>query len=145
MIKIVSFNDLYLRLTFYNTGDTASFQTKVKEQLQLDVTEAQQEYTTAIQKEQVAKADYQRRQFLKDNPKEVKSAADRALVRRETSHYKSEFDALRKKRKEAKKEADEAFKALDTHKEEESKGFVRENDITKENGQYKTLWTHLPR
>lgn len=133
------------RLTFYNTGDTASFQTKVKEQLQVDVTEAQQEYTDAIIQEQAAKADFKRRQFLKDNPKEVKSAADKALVKRETSHYQAEYDKLKKKRREAKKEADEAFKALDAHKDDESKGFVRENDIIKENGQYKSMWTHLPR
>ena len=111
----------------------------------MDVTEAQQEYTDAILQEQAAKADVKRRQFLKDNPKEVKSAADKALVKRETSHYQSEYDKLKKKRREAKKEADEAFKALDAHKEDESKGYVRENDITKENGQYKSMWTHLPR
>ena len=113
--------------------------------MQVDVTEAQQEYTDAILQEQAAKADVKRRQFLKDNPKEVKSAADKALVKRETSHYQSEYDKLKKKRREAKKEADEAFKALDAHKEDESKGYVRENDITKENGQYKSMWTHLPR
>ena len=130
---------------FYNTGDTASFQTKVKEQLQVDVTEAQQEYTDAILQEQAAKADAKRRQFLKDNPREVKTAADKILVKRETSHYQTEYDKLKKKRRDAKKEADEAFKALEAHKDDESKGFVRENDITKENGQYKSMWTHLPR
>ena len=117
----------------------------MKEQLQLDVTESQEDYTKAITEEQQAKADLKRRQYLKNNPKEVKSRADKNLVGKETSFYQTEYDKCKKKRREAKKEADEAFKALDAHKEDESKGFVRENDITKENGQYKSLWTHLPR
>ena len=132
------------RLTFFDVGDTEDFHTKIRDQLQMDYSEAQQEYNTATLEESSAKADLRRRKFLKDNPKEVKSRADKNLVARDTSHYQTEFEAKRKLRRDAKKELDEAYKAFDTHRDEEAKGFVKENDITKVGSQYKANWTHLP-
>ena len=110
----------------------------------MDYTEAQQDYNTATLEESSAKIDLKRRKFLRENPKEVKSRADKTLVARETSHYQTEWEAKRKARREAKKELDEAYKAFDTHRDEEAKGFVKENDITKVGSQYKANWTHLP-
>ena len=110
----------------------------------MDYTEAQQEYSNATLEESSAKADLKRRKFLRENPKEVKSKADKQLVTKETSAYQTEYEAKRKLRREAKKELDEAYKAFDTHREEEAKGFVKENDITKVGSQYKANWTHLP-
>lgn len=48
-------------------------------------------------------------------------------------------------RQNAKKEMDESYKAFDAHRDEEAKGFVKENDIVKIGTQYKANWTHLPR
>ena len=106
--------------------------------------EAQEEYNEAIIEEDENKTSYKRRAFLKENPKAVKTSADRKLCDHETSWYKTNLDAAKAKRKTAKKEVDEAQKALDSHKEEEAKGFQRENDIQKIGNQYKTSWTHLP-
>ena len=131
-------------MTFYDTGDTGDFQSKVKEQLAQDLAEAQEEYNAAILAEADAKADKKRSQHLKQHPKEIKSKADRNLMKKDPSIYETEWAAKRTARKAAKKEVDEAFKALDTHKEEENKGFVRDNDIVKIGTQYKASWTHLP-
>ena len=131
-------------MNFFNVGDTASFQIKVKEQLVNDLREAQEEYNDAILEEDEAKTSHKRRAFLKENPKAVKTAADRKLCGFETSWYKTNLDAAKAKRKTAKKEVDEAQKALDSHKEDEAKGFQRESDIQKVGNQYKTAWTFLP-
>ena len=133
-----------LRLTYFDVGDTEDFHTKIRDQLQMDYTEAQQDYNNATLEESSAKADLKRRKFLKENPKEVKTKADKALVAKETSAYQTEWDAKKKARREAKKELDEAYKAFDTHRDEEAKGFIKENDITKIGSQYKANWTHLP-
>ena len=131
-------------MTYFDVGDTEDFHTKIRDQLQMDYQEAQQEYNTATLEESSAKADLKRRKFLKENPKEVKSKADKQLVAKETSVYQTEWEAKRKTRREAKKELDEAYKAFDTHREEEAKGFIKENDITKVGSQYKANWSHLP-
>ena len=144
MFTFVNYSCNSFRLTFYDTGDAGDFQTKVKEQLVQDYAEAQNDYNAAILEESSAKIDKNRRKHLRDNPKEVKSKADKTLVSKELSHYSEIFDAKRKARKEAKKEVDEAYKALESHKDEEIKGFVRENDIVKVGTQYKASWTHLP-
>ena len=65
-------------------------------------------------------------------------------MKKDLSIFETDWQAKRTARKAAKKEVDEAYKALDTHKEDESKGFVRENDIVKVGTQYKASWTHLP-
>lgn len=135
----------YFRLKFFNVGDTAAFHTTIKEHLLLDVTEAQEELNTAILEESSAKTAHKRRKFLKDNPKEIKTKADKDLCLKATSIYHTEWKEKSVIRKAAKKEYDEAAKALEGHKEDELKGFVRENDIQKDGSQYKTLWTHLPR
>ena len=122
-----------------------AFQTKIKEQLVTDLRESQQEYNDAVILEEAAKVDYQRRKFLKENPKEVKSEEDRALCKKGLTWYKTEKDRLRGNRKTAKKDYDESIKALDGHKDEEANGFIRENDIQKIGNQYKANWTHLPK
>ena len=132
-------------MSFFNTGDTVAFQTKIKEQLVTDLRESQQELNDAILEESAMNVDHKRRKYLKENPKEVKSSKDKALCAKETSWYKGELERLKTARRAAKKEFDEATKALDAHKEDESKGFVRENDIQKVGNQYKATWTHLPR
>ena len=132
------------RLVFYNTGDTAEYQLKVREQLTVDVTESQEWYNEAVVEEEKAKTDFRRRKFLRENPSEVSTDNDRRLIGRETTYWKKKYKKMISKRKAAKKECDEAFKALESHKEEESRGFERENDIQKIGSQYKTLWTHLP-
>ena len=106
--------------------------------------EAQEDYNAAILEEEDAKKDHKRRAFLKENPKAVKTAEDRKLCGHETTWYKNLWDTAKTKRRAAKKEADEAQKALDGHKEDEAKGFQRENDIQKIGNQYKTSWTFLP-
>ena len=131
-------------MTYFNCGDTEAFQLKVKDQLLTDYAEAQEEYNQAILVEAEAKKKYKRRKFLKENPKEVKTKEDRTLVQRETSQYHTDWRTLVDKRKAAKKESDEAYKSLEAHKDEEAKGFVRENDIQKVGSQYKASWTHLP-
>ena len=131
-------------MTFYDTGDTGDFQSKVKEQLAQDLAESQEEYNAAILAEVDAKADLKRHKYLKLHPKEVKSKADRNIMKKDLSVYEADFQAKKAARKAAKKEVDEAFKSLDTHKEDENKGFVRENDIVKVGTQYKASWTHLP-
>ena len=109
-----------------------------------DYQEAQENYNLATLEESKAKLDYKRRKFLKENPKETKSKQDKQLVTKETSVYHTEYRTKMKARQAAKKEADEAYKALEEHKDEEAKGFVRENDIQKVGSQYKASWTHLP-
>ena len=133
------------RLNFYNVGDTASFQQKIKEQLVMDLREAQEEYNSLTLEEDQAKIKLKRRAFLKENPKEVKTSKDRQLCSQETTKYKNDLVAIKTRRKAAKKEFDEAHKALESHKEEEASGFSRENDIEKVGNQYRTTWTHLPR
>ena len=91
-----------------------------------------------------AKMDLKRYQFLRKNSKVTKSKADKKLLAKDEAHWESEWQAKRTARKSAKKEIDEAFKALDAHKDDEIKGFVRENDIVKVGTQYKASWTHLP-
>ena len=66
-----------LRLSYFDVGDTEDFHTKIRDQLQMDYQEAQQDYNTATLEESSAKADLKRRKFLKENPKEVKSKADK--------------------------------------------------------------------
>lgn len=129
---------------FYNTGDTNEYQLRVREQLTVDVTESQEWFEEAVIEEEKAKVDFHRRKFLRDNPAEVKNENDRRLVAKETTYWKKRYKKFTAKRKAAKKECDEALKALETHKDEEAKGFERENDIQKVGSQYKTLWTHLP-
>ena len=131
-------------LTFYDTGDAGDFQSKIKEQLAQDLAEAQEEYNAAILAEADAKKDKRRRIHLQTHPKDVKSKSDKNLMKHDEKHWENEWQNKRTARKAAKKEIDEAYKAFDTHKEEESKGFVRENDITKVGSQYKASWTHLP-
>ena len=126
-------------------GDTAAFHVKIKEQLVTDLREAQEEYNVQTLAEDQAKANYKRRAFLKENPKEVTTSKDRHLCSKETSTYKTEWEAVKQKRRAAKKEFDEAHKALESHKEEELSGFARENEIEKVGSQYRTTWTHLPR
>ena len=118
--------------------------TKVKEQLVQDYAEAQADYNAAILEESSAKVDRNRRKHLQDKPKDVKSKADKVLVTKNLSHYQDLYDAKKKARGEAKKELDETYKSLESHKDEELKGFVRENDIVKVGSQYKASWTHLP-
>ena len=65
-------------------------------------------------------------------------------MKKDETHWETEWQAKRTARKSAKKEVDEAYKALDAHKDDEIKGFVRENDIIKVGTQYKASWTHLP-
>ena len=134
----------YFRLTYFNTGDTQAFQQKVKDQLITDYSEAQEEYNAAILEESKAKTDFKRRKFLKENPKTKMSKTDKELASKETSHWQKIWEDKKTARRNAKKESDEAYKALETHKDEEAKGFVRENDIQKVGSQYKTSWTHLP-
>ena len=110
----------------------------------MDYTDAQLEYNSAVLEDSSSKADYKRRKFLKDNPLEVKTKADKTLVAKEVTHYYDLWQTIKQRRKDAKKEMDEAKKALDSHKEEEAKGFVRTNDIVKVGSQYKAHWTHLP-
>lgn len=131
-------------MTFFDVGDTEDFHVKIRDQLQMDYQEAQQDYNNATLEESSAKIDLKRRKYLKENPKEVKTKADRTLVSKETTVYQTEFEAKRKIRRDAKKELDEAYKAFDSHREEEAKGFIKENDITKVGSQYKATWTHLP-
>ena len=95
--------------------------------------------------ESAAKTQHKRRKFLKDNPKENKTAADKSLCGKTTTHYHDEWRAKVAVRKIAKKDYDEAAKALESHKDDELKGFVKENDIQKVGNQYRTMWTHLPR
>ena len=132
-------------MNFYNVGDTAAFHVKIKEQLVTDLREAQEEYNNQTLAEDQAKADYKRRAYLKEHPKEVNCAKDRQLCAHGTSHYKTEWENIKGKRRAAKKEFDEASKALDNHKEEEASGFSRENDVEKVGSQYQTTWTCLPR
>ena len=132
-------------MKFFNVGDTAAFHNTIKEHLLLDVAESQEELNTAILKESSAKADYKRRKFLKENPKEIKTSADQSLCSKQTTWYHDDWKAKSLVRKNAKKDYDEAAKALDSHKEDELKGFVKENDIQKVGNQYRTMWTHLPR
>ena len=110
----------------------------------IDYQDAQQEYNRAILENSNAKKDHHRRQFLKENPSEVKTAADKKLVAKCVTDYYNTWQEKKKIRRAAKTEVDEAKKALDTHKDEEEKGFVRENDIVKIGSQYKANWTHLP-
>ena len=110
----------------------------------MDYQDAQQEYNLAILENSNAKKDWQRRQFLKDNPTEVKSAADKKLVAKSVTEYHTIWQDKKKTRRSTKTELDEAKKALETHKDEEEKGFIRENDIVKMGSQYKANWTHLP-
>ena len=135
----------FSRLNFYNVGDTAAFHVKIKEQLVTDLREAQEEYNAQTLAEDQAKTDHKRRAFLKENPKEVNCPKDRQLCSRETSWYKTEWETVKAKRRAAKKEFDEAHKALDSHKEEELSGFSRDNDVEKVGSQYRTTWTCLPR
>ena len=132
-------------MKFFNVGDTAAFHNTVKEHLVLDVSETQEDLNTAIMEESAAKTQHKRRKFLKDNPKESKTAADKALCAKTTTHYHDEWRAKVAVRKVAKKDYDEAAKALESHKDDELKGFVKENDIQKVGNQYRTMWTHLPR
>ena len=133
------------RLSYFDIGDTENFHNQVRDQLQLDYTEAQQDYNTATLEESSAKADHRRRKFLKENPKETKTKADRKLLAYDVDYYYDIWQAKRKTRQNAKKEMDESYKAFDAHREEEAKGFVKENDIVKIGTQYKANWTHLPR
>ena len=132
-------------MKFFNVGDTAAFHNTIKEHLLLDVAETQEELNTAILEESSAKATHKRRKFLKDNPKEIKTTADKNLCAKNTTHYYDEWRAKNAIRKTAKKDYDEAAKALESHKDDELKGFVKENDIQKVGNQYRTMWTHLPR
>ena len=118
--------------------------TKVKEQLVQDYADAQNDYNAAILEESGAKVDKNRRKHLRDNPADIKTKADKNLVSKKLSHYQEVFEAKRKVRRDAKKELDETYKSLESHKDEEIKGFVRENDIVKVGTQYKASWTHLP-
>ena len=132
-------------MKFFNVGDTAAFHNTVKEHLLLDVAESQEELNTAILEESAAKSAHKRRKFLKENPKEIKTAADKSLCAKNVTHYYDDWKAKSAVRKTAKKEYDEAAKALESHKDDEVKGFVKENDIQKVGNQYRTMWTHLPR
>ena len=136
---------LKFRLNFYNVGDTAAFHVKIKEQLVTDLRESQEEYNLQTLAEDEAKADHKRRAYLKEHPKEVNCAKDRLLCSKPETWYKTEWENVKVKRKAAKKEFDEANKALENHKEEESSGFSRENDVEKVGSQYRTTWTCLPR
>ena len=118
--------------------------TKVKEQLVQDYADAQNDYNAAILEESGAKVDKNRRKHLRDNPADIKTKAVKNLVSKKLSHYQEVFEAKRKVRRDAKKELDETYKSLESHKDEEIKGFVRENDIVKVGTQYKASWTHLP-
>ena len=109
-----------------------------------DLAEAQEEYNAAILLEADAKVELRRYRHLKAHPKDIKSKTDKNLMKKDETHWETEHQTKRTARKAAKKEVDEAFKALDTHKDDEMKGFVRENDIVKVGSQYKASWTHLP-
>ena len=137
--------EFQFRLKFFNVGDTAAFHNTIKEHLLLDVAETQEELNTAILQESAAKTAHKRRKFLKENPTEIKTPKDRDLCSKPTSWYHDDWKAKSTVRKNAKKEYDEAAKALESHKDDELKGFVKENDIQKVGSQYRTMWTHLPR
>ena len=132
-------------MKFFNVGDTAAFHNTIKEHLLLDVAETQEDLNNAILEESAAKTAHKRRKYLKENPKEIKTSADRNLCSKQVSHYYDDWKAKNTVRKTAKKDYDEAAKALDSHKDDEIKGFVKENDIQKVGNQYRTMWTHLPR
>ena len=78
-------------MTFYDTGDTGDFQSKVKEQLAQDLAESQEEYNAAILAEVDAKADLKRHKYLKLHPKEVKSKADRNIMKKDLSVYEADL------------------------------------------------------
>ena len=58
--------------------------------------------------------------------------------------WKKRYRDKATERKTARKDYDEAHKAFDAFREDETRGHIKDNDITKHGTQYKTKWTHLP-
>lgn len=125
-------------------GDTQKFNQAVQNQLAADLKEARIEYLEAVEVEQRVKQKCQRRIALRTIDAASHTAADKALMKKSAAQWKKRHKEKIAARKQARKDYDDAHKALDSFREEEQRGHVRDYDIQKIGSQYRTKWTHLP-
>lgn len=131
-------------MQYFEVGDTNQFNKAVRDQLTTDLKEARIEFTDAVKSETKVKEKYQRRLALRTIAPAQQSNADKLLMEKPVSKWKKRLRKKINARKQARKDYEEAHKALDSFKDEEQRGHVRENDIQKQGSQFKTKWTHLP-
>ena len=109
-----------------------------------DVADCRMEYNEALAAERKAQKAYRRVAHLKMNPTEPRSDEDEKLLKHSPKSWKKRYKTKAAARKQAKKEYDDAQKSLEAFKEEDAKGFLRENDIQRNGSQYTSLWSNLP-
>ena len=131
-------------MVYFDSGDSTEFHKELHDQLAADMAESRLEYNEALASEGAVKINYKRAKFLKDNPTVQKTPSDAKITKHTVIQWRKRYKTKVAERKAAKKEYDEAQKAMESFKEEDAKGHVRENDIQKHGSQYRTVWSHLP-
>ena len=108
------------------------------------MTDSRIEYLEAVKKENLVKTKYMRRKEIRQLPDARLSAMDRRIKTRSVAKWKKRYRTASQARKTARKDYEEAHKAFDAFREDESRGHIRDNNIIKQGSQYRTKWTHLP-